>query len=194
MTRTILMLAVVTLGCQPREGEACEPRDGTIRLAPEDCPPLGFSTPEPPRCHLVCTGPVGCDGPADFRWHLDADRASTWWCGCDGVTHSAPIDDGSHPTTRFVHWGSCDDPCWGVRLDLDGEPYWWDETRREVHPACTDCAQAFLGEEGECRHPLGFEIRNHCCRCRETDRWSEDGVCQRASGAPTAAFCCEAGE
>ena len=144
------MLLTLLGGCaQPSAGDSCSP--GTALFDPG--PPSGRI--------FYCTGPMGCEGDAEFHWELGLGP-TIQWCGCDGRTQSSDADFGQPPHTRWRWVGSCEDPCQDV-FYLDGWS-WSGFVGWPVAPQCEECRDA-VERAGACIGPDGLSRPEQCCDC-----------------------------
>lgn len=162
-------MVLVVAACaseMPRDLEPCRAGDGYFAVPRSECQPqVTFEGVDLSDCAIACTGPAGCDGAVEFEWRLDAvTDVPIEWCGCDGRTYRNDIypiegsfegDFFTQPTTRWQWYGSCEDPCWGLRGELFLGRY-------PPHPRCHACEGA-TEVDGRCRAPDGFAVADACC-------------------------------
>jgi len=179
-----LVLALLSGGCAPpQEGEPCNPGDG---------PYLNWAAEYPGDAFLGCTGPAGCEGEADFHWDRGTAPLYSTWCGCDGVTFTAPGDDFIElPNRRWQWMGSCEAPCEDVRIYSTGTGYnvrW--VSALPVAEVCTRCRDALL-DGADCVNPDGLVLPAECCDCYRATL-APDGSCRhRDIDLEVASTCCD---
>jgi len=184
----VLVVCLAVSGCGQREvriGDPCSPGDGYAPYA------------ETPGRWLACSGPPGCDGPAEgwFWGHSESESGvhdARVWCGCDGNSGSPPVerrDDAiGTPTVRWQWVGGCAPDCSLVSWSRDRWVYrgLWGP----VAPECTECDLVRFDDDGTCTHPL-HAPPPHCCHC-DGAALDDDGICVGGDyGSPVSPACCE---
>ena len=168
----LIVLSMSLAGCGQREvrfGDPCSPGDGYAPSA------------EYPGFWLACTGPPGCDGPAEgWVWgavaFAAAEHDADVWCGCDGNTGTTPLeyaDVRQPPTVRWQWVGSCSPDCSNVTWSRDRWVFrgLWGP----VAPECTECELVRFEDDGTCTHPR-HAPPPHCCYCGGAEL-DDDGIC-----------------